>query len=62
MISKKLKEKLDVLFDSNEQDIIYWMNTAIPALGGNKPNELLQKKGGENIVLDCLNKMKYGDF
>jgi uncharacterized protein (DUF2384 family) len=39
---------------SNEQYIAKWMNIAIPALEGDKPIKLLLKKGGENIVLDCL--------
>jgi uncharacterized protein (DUF2384 family) len=42
------------MFGSNEQDIAKWMNTAIPALEGKKPIELLLKEDGEKVVLDCL--------
>jgi hypothetical protein len=42
------------MFTSNEQDIAKWMNTAIPALEGEKPIELLLKEDGEKVVLDCL--------
>jgi uncharacterized protein (DUF2384 family) len=38
------------------------MNIAIPALEGGEPIELLLKENGENIVLDCLKRMKHGDF
>jgi uncharacterized protein (DUF2384 family) len=62
LVSNKLKHELDVVFGSNEQDIVDWINTAIPALEGKKPIELLLKEDGEKVVLDCLDKMKYGDF
>jgi uncharacterized protein (DUF2384 family) len=42
------------MFGSNEQDIAKWMNTAIPALEGKKPIELLLKEDDEKVVLDCL--------
>jgi hypothetical protein len=62
VISKKLKDELDLLFDSNEVHITRWMNTDIPALMGKTPHDILRKEDGENIVLDCLNKLKRGDF
>jgi uncharacterized protein (DUF2384 family) len=38
------------------------MNNVIPAIEGEKPIQLLLKEDGENIDLDCLERMKYGDF
>jgi uncharacterized protein (DUF2384 family) len=42
------------MFGSNEQDIVKWMNTAIPAIEVKKSIELLLKEDGVNVVLDCL--------
>jgi len=57
----KLPTRLKML-RSNEQDVVNWINNVIPVLEGTKPIQLLLKEDGENLVLDCLEKMKNSDF
>jgi putative toxin-antitoxin system antitoxin component (TIGR02293 family) len=50
-------------FFSNESDMIAeWLNTPIPALENNKPEDLLDTSFGRQQVKLCLEAMKYCDF
>jgi putative toxin-antitoxin system antitoxin component (TIGR02293 family) len=50
-------------FFSNESDMIAeWLNTPIPALENNRPEDLLDTSFGRQQVKLCLEAMKYGDF
>ncbi len=49
----------DVIY--SEKMMIEWMTTPIPALSGLTPVETIQC-GDLQLVLDILNRLKYGDF
>jgi len=58
-ISKKLKFKLEELFESQEK-IEEWLNTPIADLNGKTPLEILKEKDGEKIILKLLIRIEHG--
>ena len=58
-ISKKLKFKLEELFESKEK-IDKWLNTPIADLNGKTPLEVLKEKDGEKIILKLLIRLEHG--
>tara|TARA_R110002167_G_scaffold298619_8_gene502935 strand:+ start:1002 stop:1448 length:447 start_codon:yes stop_codon:yes gene_type:complete len=50
-------------FFGNDSDMIAeWLNTPIPALENNRPEDLLDTSFGRQHVKLCLEAMKFGDF
>ena len=39
-----------------------WLNTPLPALGGERPLELCDTFGGRRLVRDAIAKIEYGEF
>jgi len=58
-ISKKLKKKLQEVFES-KKEIEEWLNTPLEDLNGKKPTEVLKEKNGERIILELLIKLEHG--
>lgn len=46
----------------NEEDLHFWLNSPIPALGGQKPKQLLHSVLGRNQVHDVLGRIQHGHF
>lgn len=46
----------------NEEDLHFWLNSPIPALGGQKPKNLLHSIIGRDQVQDVLGRIQYGHF
>ncbi|MGL1050094.1 MbcA/ParS/Xre antitoxin family protein [Vibrio vulnificus] len=55
-----LKDQLEDVFEDSDLRI-EWLTSAIPALYGLTPLEVVLS-GGLKRVLDALNRIKYGDF
>ncbi|EHK8998483.1 MbcA/ParS/Xre antitoxin family protein [Vibrio vulnificus] len=55
-----LKDQLEDVFEDSDLRI-EWLTSAIPALSGLTPLEVVLS-GGLKRVLDALNSIKYGDF
>ncbi|MDK2600823.1 MbcA/ParS/Xre antitoxin family protein [Vibrio vulnificus] len=55
-----LKDQLEDVFEDSDLRI-EWLTSAIPALSGLTPLEVVLS-GGLKRVLDALNRIKYGDF
>jgi putative toxin-antitoxin system antitoxin component (TIGR02293 family) len=53
---------LNDFFDNDSDMISDWLHTNIPALEGNKPEQLIDTSFGRQQVKLCLEAMKYGDF
>lgn len=64
------EEMLDILRVYNEACAIFgtqkkadlWLSIRIPALRGEVPKDLLDTFIGRRLVLEALNKIKYGEF
>jgi uncharacterized protein (DUF2384 family) len=54
--------ELNDFFDNDSGMINEWLHTNIPALEGNKPEQLMDTSFGRQQVKLCLEAMKYGDF
>ena len=50
------------VFNNEEDKFQRWLSLENKSIGNKKPFELLETEEGRNIVLDCLNRIEYGNF
>lgn len=55
-----LKKSNEVWEDENLS--LVWLNSPVPALGGQKPRELIDTFEGRRWVMKVLSKIEFGDF
>ncbi|AHJ97795.1 type II RES/Xre toxin-antitoxin system antitoxin [Hymenobacter swuensis] len=59
-LSAVLAKGMEVFED--EEDLHFWLNSPIPALGGQKPKHLLHSVIGRDQVHDVLGRIQHGHF
>ena len=65
-VANRIHRILDVydaallLADENAQAARAWLNTPLPALGGQRPLDLLDTEAGTNTVLSLIAALSYG--
>lgn len=59
-LSAVLVKGMEVFED--EEDLHFWLNSPIPALGGQKPKNLLHSVIGRDQVQDVLGRIQHGHF
>ncbi|MBT9392305.1 DUF2384 domain-containing protein [Hymenobacter sp. NST-14] len=59
-LSAVLAKGMEVFED--EQELHFWLNSPIPALGGQKPKHLLHSVIGRAQVQDVLGRIEHGHF
>jgi putative toxin-antitoxin system antitoxin component (TIGR02293 family) len=59
-LSAVLAKGMEVFED--EEDLHFWLNSPIPALGGQKPKHLLHSMIGRSQVQDVLGRIEHGHF
>ncbi|RSK25179.1 type II RES/Xre toxin-antitoxin system antitoxin [Hymenobacter metallilatus] len=59
-LSAVLAKGMEVFED--EEDLHFWLNSPVPALGGRKPKHLLHSVIGRNQVQDVLGRIEHGHF
>ncbi|RSK49874.1 type II RES/Xre toxin-antitoxin system antitoxin [Hymenobacter rigui] len=59
-LSAVLAKGMEVFED--EEDLHFWLNSPVPALGGQKPKHLLHSVIGRNQVQDVLGRIQHGHF
>lgn len=50
------------LFDGNQEDALRWLHTPAPALGGEKPIDVIDTPQGQEMVQDLATALEYGVY
>lgn len=50
------------LFSNDQSLAMQWFETAIPAIGGEKPIDLFDSFAGRAVIRTLLEQLKYGDY